>query len=529
MSFVKNSATPLLKLSPSDFFSVENSYGGVHGFGGIGSGKTSGLGKTLAAAYLRAGFGGVVTAVKPAEIPLWKNYCASNGRAPSLVLFDENEGFNFLTYELNRQGVDGIGTVTECLMRVLEAARRASGTATQRGGEAFWEDSSRKILRYTILPLYAANGEVSISDIIRFITTAPTNPTDPTSAEWQKRSFMYEVMDRATRRPRVPLPRQTMKDNLDFWAEEYPAQDARTRSNVTMTVTATLDRFKHGRLRRAFCEKTTIVPELTFHGAVVLLAMPTLLWNEDGIIAQQIFKYMWQRSVLGRNSLEEKHRSRPLFLWSDEAQETVSSYDGEFLGMCRDANCSVNYLTQSLPNYFSKMGGDNSRDTAYSLVGKFKTQVFHANGCPETNEYASRVIGKTITRRGNFNAGTSRNVNFGMSAGENENYGSNSSYGSSGSSSGGSGSSGSHGSSSSSGSSSGRGNNWGSNKGEGRGETESRGYSESMENIFEPGDFARILKTGGAANKKLVTAVWFQNGRIFEASGQNVMVETFRQ
>jgi hypothetical protein len=530
VSFVKNPDARLLKLSPSDFFCLVDGYRGVHGFGGIGTGKTSGLGKTLAAAYLRAGFGGIITAVKPGEISLWQKYCAENGRSASLVLFDENEGFNFLTYELSRQGLEGIGTVTECLMRVLEAAKRASGTATQRGGEQFWEDSSRKVLRYTILPLYAANAEVSIADIIRFITTAPTNPTDTTSAEWQKKSFMYEVMDRATRRPRVPLPRATMKDNLDFWAEEFPAQDSRTRSNVIITVTATLDRFKHGRLRRAFCEKTTIVPEITFHGAVVLLAMPTLLWNEDGIIAQQVFKYMWQRAVLGRNSLDEKHRERPLFIWSDEAQETVSSYDGEFLGMCRESRCCVTYMTQSLPNYFSKMGGDNPRDAAFSLVGKFGTHVYHANACPETNEFASRMIGKKITRRGNFNAGTSRNVNFGMSAGESENYGSNSNYGGSyNASSSMGGPSRGHGSTHGSGSSEGRGSNWGQNRGEGRGETESRGYSESMENIFEPGDFARILKTGGAANKNLVTAVWFQNGRIFEASGQNVMLETFRQ
>jgi hypothetical protein len=257
--------------------------------------------------------------------------------------------------------------------------------------------------------------------------------------------------------------------------------------------------------------------------------MPTLLWNEDGIIAQQLFKFMWQRSVLGRNSLEPKHRERPLFLYCDEAQETVSSYDAQFLSLCRDSLCSVCYMTQSLPNYFTKMGGDNPRDDAYSLAGKFKTQVFFSNSCPETNEYASRVIGRVLTKRSNWNAGTSRNVNFGMSSGESENSGSNSNYGSSSNRSWGGSGGGSHGGSSSSGSSSGRGNNWGSNKGEGRGESESRGYSESMENLIEPGDFARILKTGGPANNGLVTGVWFQREKIFEASGQNMMIQTFQQ
>lgn len=77
-----------------------------------------------------------------------------------------------------RQGVDGIGTVTECLMRILEAAKKASPTASQRGGEAFWEDAMRQVLRYAIPPLYAAGGSLSIADLIRFINTAPTSGKD---------------------------------------------------------------------------------------------------------------------------------------------------------------------------------------------------------------------------------------------------------------------------------------------------------------------------------------------------------------
>jgi type IV secretory pathway TrbF-like protein len=42
--------------------------------------KTSGSGRMLAGAYLRAGMGGLVTAVKPEEIPLWRRYAAEHGR-----------------------------------------------------------------------------------------------------------------------------------------------------------------------------------------------------------------------------------------------------------------------------------------------------------------------------------------------------------------------------------------------------------------------------------------------------------------
>ena len=219
---------------------------------------------------------------------------------------------------------------------------------------------------------------------------------------------MYEVMEAAAHAPKVPMGRTALRDAITYWAEQYPAIPDKTRGNIVATVTTTLDRFMHGRLNRAFCGRTTIVPELTFHGAIIVLAMPTLTWNEDGIIAQQLFKYMWQRAVLSRNSLAQVHRERPVFLWSDEAQETVSPYDGEFLSMCRASKCCVTYLTQSLPTYYAKLGGDNPRDAAHALVGKFMTHIYHSNACPETNEYAARMIGKVTKRRGNYSSGTSK-------------------------------------------------------------------------------------------------------------------------
>jgi hypothetical protein len=258
------------------------------------------------------------------------NVCERHGRERSLILFDENEGFNFLDYELSKQGMEGIGSVTECLMRILEAAKKTNPTATHRSGEAFWDDAARKMLRYSLLPLYATNGTVSVGDIIRFLATAPQSSQEVTDPGWQKRSFFYGVIDTAARLPRVPMPAQALRDNIEFWSEEYPAIPEKTRGNILITVSATLDRFKHGRLQRAFCGRTTVVPELSLHGAIILLAMPTLTWNEDGVIAQQLFKYMWMRSVLGRNALAQEHRERPVFLWCDEAQETVGSYDFEF-------------------------------------------------------------------------------------------------------------------------------------------------------------------------------------------------------
>ena len=212
-----------------------------------------------------------------------------------------------------------------------------------------------------------------------------------------------------------------------------------------------------------------------------------------------------------------------MFLWCDEAQETLlgGSTEGDFLSICRSSKCAVVYLSQTLPGYISKIGGDSPRDAALGFVGKFANHVLMANSCPETNEFAARMLGKVVTQRGNYSSGSSNSINFGMSAGNSENRGSSSNYGSS------------YGQSSSfnssSGSSSGSGNNWGSNRGRGSSQNISQGYSESMEYAVEPGFFGRGLKTGGPENGNEVTAIWFQSGRVFKASGTNFLLGRFAQ
>src|ERR1700755_128290 len=99
MGFVSDLDTPLLKLSARDAFTLRDACQGVHVFGGIGSGKTSGSGQALGGAYLRAGLRGVVLCAKPEEVDLWVGYATKTGRASSLLLFGERGGggFNFIT------------------------------------------------------------------------------------------------------------------------------------------------------------------------------------------------------------------------------------------------------------------------------------------------------------------------------------------------------------------------------------------------------------------------------------------------
>ncbi len=71
--------------------------------------------------------GGIVAVAKPEEATLWHRYCRQAGRSKSLIEFDgTNHGYNVIAHELARLRADGLNSVVECLMRVLEIARNAS-------------------------------------------------------------------------------------------------------------------------------------------------------------------------------------------------------------------------------------------------------------------------------------------------------------------------------------------------------------------------------------------------------------------
>ncbi len=522
--FIDNLDTPLLRLSARDRFTVRDACQGVHIFGGIGSGKTSGSGKALASAYLRAGMGGLVLAAKPDEVDVWLRYAKANGRANSVVLFGDRGGggFNFITYELARQGPDGLGSVVECLMRILDTARHTNPNAG-RGGEAFWEDATRQVLRNTLPILYAATGSVRIPDIIRFVASAPTSQAQIRDADWQAGSFMFQALRQARQSPVMPIPESEFDKAGMYWRDEYGQLDNKTRSNIAISLSTALDRFNRGRLHNAFCTQTTLVPEMTFHGAIIIMDMSALTWNEDGIIAQQLFKFMWQRAVLARNGLEPKHRERPVFLWADESQYFVNAFDTDYQSTCRASRACTVYLTQSLPTYYAKIGGDNAKHKADMLLANFVTKIFHNNADPETNRWAADTIGRSIQRRGTYNEGQSFSRSHGMNSGESENVGRSFSSGASHDSRGGS-------SYSTSGSSnSGTGDSWGRNRGTSHGGSYSGGYSETMDYEIEPAAFARHLQTGGHANHNRVTGIWFQAGKTFTDSQRNYLHVRFQQ
>lgn len=535
--------TPLLCLQPQDDFRLRDAFEGVQIFGGTGSGKSSGSGKALALAYLRAGFGGLVLCAKPDEAERWCGYVREARRDAHLLVFrpDEPLGFNFLEYELRRPDGAGLDTfnLVNLLLRVVEAAQLAEGPSS--GGEnPFWQRAMRELLANAVEPLFAATGTLRLDDLMRFVTSAPNSRQEAVSDGWKERSFCYQVLRKSYHQPSGrTLAEHELRASADYWFFTFADLDPKTRSNLVATLTSTISPFLRGMLRDRFCTTTEIIPELTHEGAIIVMDFPVKLWGEAAVVAANILKYQWQRATERRHAHEH---ARPVFLWADECQFFLSDYDQEFLSTARSSRAATVYITQNLPSYYSRLKTRDAHAAADSLLGNFQTKIFHANMDHTTNQYASNMIGKTLQRRKSRNWSQSGSVqtsetdssSWGNQYGESEGQ----SWGS-GSNSGGSfgpgGASHTYGNSSQSGGN--KGTSWSRSSGGGRsvghsttrGDTDGGGWSEQMDFTVEPMAFAARLRKGGAADKRLVDGIVVQGGRRFHWSGAHWLHCTFKQ
>ena len=474
---------PLLNLSGprGDPWTLADAYEGTLIMGATGSGKSSGSGRTLALAFLEAGFGGMVLTAKKDERQQWEWYCAEAGRSHDLMIFGPNNGYryNFLDHELNRKG-EGAG-LTENLVNlfstVLEVAERQSGSGG-REDEGYWRRSNRQLSRSAIDLLIQAQGTISIPELYKIIVTAPRSPGEAKSEAWMQNSFCFQCLLKADQRPKSPRQRIDYEICADYFLLEFASLSDKTRSVIVSTFTSMIDVLNRGLLRELFCTETNFTPELVEDGKILLIDLAVKEYSEVGLLAQTLMKYSLQRSIERRNLAENR---RPVFLWADEAQYFVTSYDMQFQTTARSSRVATVFLTQNLSNFYAALGvGDKGKAEADSLLANLNSKIFHANGDPITNEWASSLIGRTrqffVNAGNNYDPGDRVMQMLGMHQ---------------------------------------------------RSST-SAGLSESYEFEVQPSEFTTLRK-GGAVNQGHVDSILFQGGRRFESTGRTWLPVTFVQ
>lgn len=404
----------LLELSARDPWTVADAYEGTIIFGGNGSGKTSGSGKDLAKSFLINGFGGLVLTVKVDEAARWHRYLSETGRSADVVEFRPGGGatLNFLKYEAERTGA-GAGITYE-LVQVLQTAME--GGRERKTENPYFDDAVAQLLTNAIDLVLLATSSISLSDIMDVIRSAPQSSADAatlhyneagreemrrqTGRVWAEESRCAEFLALAWKNAQGTEKADDFRETHEFFVREWATLDQRTRSNVLSTMMSRLNGLLRSPFRKLFCDKTTVSPQDSFDGKVIILNLPVKEYGEVGRFAQILFKTVWQRAVERRGS-----RGRPVFLWADEAQFFVTKYDMMFQQTARSSRAAAVYLTQSVVNFRAALDGDRATSVSDSLLGNLQTKIFHANACPLTNEYAEKLFGEELQSVGNLSIG----------------------------------------------------------------------------------------------------------------------------
>ena len=512
--YISNFNTPLMRYSSfrADSTNLDRFTRGVSFFGNSGSGKTTAA-ANLALTLCRMGAGGIVMVAKPGHYDEWAAYAEMTGRSNQLIRFSPDSGlrFNFLDYAVASSMARGQGMITSdivtLLMKVCEAAQRGNELRGQAPEQPFWRLAPRQLLDHTIDALWAAYGTLRLTDIVNFILTVPCDEIELNDQTFRDRSFHLQTMQKAAISPTHRMSDHDFDVVMNYFRFDFGRLDARTRTNITATMTSQMAPLMKSMMHRVFSTDTTIVPDLTFTaGSIIVLDFP-IKYGEANLIAQSIFRFLFQQCVEARNT---RLYDRPVFLWSDENHYFSTPYDMLFQTTARSAKCVTVTLSQSYTNYYATMGGSNPRDATAAYLNNFNTRFFLGNLCEATNQAAATMAGKSIHMRKSFSQtfNSSNSHTTGQNTGLSFQTGGNWSVSDSGKSSGGS---------------SGRGYSEGDSISDSLSESWGRSFSaqETMDFDIQPSEFSALRS--GPDNGWRADALLIEGGRRFKASGKHYL------
>lgn len=457
----------------ADFFTVGNSLQSALILGETGSAKTTSSGAMLAGHYLRNGYGMLFTTCKEDELERIRKYCKAYGREKDLVIFspDSGEHFNWLEEEISRQD-KGKG-IAHNIADVLKTIIKAGHSDGQESDKAFWDSSLSQLLDNAV-DLMLLTGNKKFEHIYQIIQSAPRSKEQLNDAKWLESSKCCILMKHiASSLKSQEKTRETDKLAMrlnrieDFFYESWINLSPRTRSIVEQMFFSFGSRFMSDPLYSLFKGETTVRPEDTIKGKIIVLDLPLMIYDKIGRDCQLLWKFLWMRSMQ-RRVIDKL--SRPCVLFIDEFQYFVDiKKDVQFQSTCRSYRACTVYITQNLPNFYIQCGGSERGKIRFkALAGNISTKFFHANSDPETNEFASEIIGK----------------DWQWSANEGQTLGENISF--------------------------------------------SSGQSETLQYIVDPSVFTK-LKTGGADNNFEAEAIVHRQGKIFNSTQSNYKLVTIKQ
>ena len=129
--------------------------------------------------------------------------------------------------------------------------------------------------------------------------------------------------------------------------------------------------------------RTNLTPEMILSGKIVILDLPLKECGQGGLLIQAAWKYLFQRAI-ERRADKGRKTARPVFLWEDEGASVFLATRHRLpANRPRLPGCHV-IISQNLQNFYQL--GHNAH-AVQAVFATMNTQIFHANGDLETNQW----------------------------------------------------------------------------------------------------------------------------------------------
>ena len=409
--------TPLIRFNADDAWSIGDSFQGCVLMGETGSGKST-AGKHLAKAFLRLGYGGLVTTVKSTDLGNWLQWCAETGRLEDVIVVHQDQPWqwNWLASIYQEHG-EGAGHTWNAVQAFIEVCSAASEDGHRNHGqESFWIENTKKLLRNTLDLLVSAEVQPSMDHILVILHGRPSR-TPAGELHWPEGSLLHECLARAENSSYAARHGIDLRAIRGYWLHEAAiAGEDKTMAGIIATLCGMAEPLVSGPVKQLFgCnDPANFEPEWSLYGAVIILALPTLVWRDVGRVSQLLFKYLWQRTVTRRQGLPAGQV--PVFWFCDEAQNFFTSYDWRYQAEARSSWAATIALTQTLSGIYATLDPGRAQAQAGALMANLSTKIALRNSDATTNQWMSEAIGCDIVHRRSKNVGWNENWSEGDSS-----------------------------------------------------------------------------------------------------------------
>ena len=374
--------------SDADIWKLRDANEGVLILGAVGSGKTSGSGAAIASALLLAGYGGLVLTAKSDEAKRWLRLCERTGRAQDCIHVTPgtDHKLNVFQYEVQRPGkrvsvADDLVALLRCINGVTSRSMQSSKN------NDFWTLAPNKLIKQ-LFEMFALSGEpFSINNFTRFVNRAPQTKAE----RWQEKEYFAKVINSAGNAAKngSEADQRMFNEAFEYWTKSFPAMPDITRGGVVASFDSMAEIMNGRGIYEMLCTETNLTPEMILSGKIVILDYPVKESSQSGLMIQATWKLLLQQAI-ERRADKGSPTARPVFLWEDEGHEFFSSHDVRFQPTARDCRACHVILSQNLHNFYHLGHGS---DAVQAVFAAMNTHIFHTNGDPDTNAWASQKIG----------------------------------------------------------------------------------------------------------------------------------------